>query len=147
MLQFGSSGHVEQPEGLVIENYTRCEEGVSRGTKSIGNTRMLARKLLVDPHGFPYRALRYAQGKLTGAPKILPQAATDRLLRINHYWLKSREDFLRKGELNRRGYMGGKETRERFEQLDAAANRAENRDILRFLDPLRGRLAKRAQSG
>ncbi|MHC4222681.1 MAG: glycosyltransferase family 92 protein [Planctomycetota bacterium] len=147
MLQFGSSGHVERPEGLVIENYTKCEEGVSFGTKSIGNTRMLARTLLVDPHAFHYRGWKIVQGKLTGTPKVLPRAETDRLLRINHYRLKSREDFLRKGEINREGYMGDKETAERFEQIDATHNQAENRDILRFLAPLKERLAERARSG
>jgi hypothetical protein len=145
--QFGSSGHIERPEGLVIESYTRCERGRSRGTKSIGNVRMLARKLCVDPHGFEYRGLRYLQGKLTGSPRVLPRDATAKILRINHYRLKSREDYLRKGNLNREGYMGGKETVDRFELLDATHNLAENRDILRFLSPLKERLARRSQSG
>jgi hypothetical protein len=147
LMQFGSSGHVERPKGLVIEDYTRCDEGLSHGTKSIGNTRMLARRLLFDAHSFRYRPMRYLQGKLIGAPRVLSRHATSKLLRINHYRLKSREDYLRKARLNRHGFLGGKETVERFERIDATHNRAENRDILRFLAPLKQRLADRARPG
>jgi len=63
------------------------------------------------------------------------------LLRLNHYRLKSREEYLRKGAINAGGWMTGKQTVERFESVDATHNEAENRDIQRFLEPLKKRLA------
>jgi len=37
---FGSGGHIEKPKGLVIENFTRCEESTDN-SKSIGNNKFI----------------------------------------------------------------------------------------------------------
>lgn len=140
-LEFGSSGHIQSPRGLVIENYTRCQSAVSRGTKSIANAEMIAPAYCVDPHGFPYRAGKVLRGKLTGSPRAMHRRVTARLLRLNHYRLKSREEYLRKGAINTGGWMTGKQTVERFESIDATHSEAENHDIQRFLEPLKNRLA------
>ena len=138
--QFGSSGHIKRPRGLVLANYIKCERALSRGTKSIGNTRMIARNRWVDPHRFRYRPAKVVRGWLTGSPRSLGRHAAAELLIINHYRLKSREDYQRKTEVNAGGWMTGKQTTDRFEQIDATHSDAENRDILRFLGPLERRV-------
>ena len=110
MLDFGSSHHLRKPVGLTIEAYTKTRPG-TRDFKSIGNARFLARDPLSNPHRFRYRLALAA--RLRGAAKLRPEAAAP-LFRLNHYFTKSRDEYLRKGEINARGYMAGKESEQQF---------------------------------
>ena len=138
MLDFGSSHHVRKPPGLTIEAYTKTRPG-TRDFKSIGNARFLARDPLSNPHRFRYRLALAA--RLRGAAKLRPEAAAA-LFRLNHYFTKSREEYLRKGEINARGYMAGKESEQQFVAINRDANVSDNRDIHRFLPALRERLCE-----
>ena len=139
LLQFGSSGYHKSPEGLVIENYIRCEREISRSTKTIGNTDMIATDCSVKIHTYRYRALKILQGWVAGSPREMHRRVTGAILRINHYRTKSREDHLLKGKVNAQGYLAGKETLERFNELESNHNESENYDIQRFLQQLRVR--------
>ncbi len=48
---FGSSNHINKPDGLVLENYTRSEES-SSNIKSIALTKYISDKDYGDPHSF-----------------------------------------------------------------------------------------------
>ena len=100
MLDFGSSHHLRKPPGLTIEAYTKTRPGLSRLRRTIGNARFLARDPLSNPHRFRYRLALAA--RMRGAAKLRPEAAAP-LFRLNHYFTKSLEEYLRKGKINSRG--------------------------------------------
>jgi hypothetical protein len=136
MLDFGSSYHQGKPDGLVIESYTRAARDF-RNHKSIGNTAFITNELLSNPHRFRYRlALRR---RFFGAAKVQGSAATA-LFRLNHYFTKSLDEYVRKGKINARGYLAGKECYHNFVRINLRANQVENREILRFAPVLRTRL-------
>jgi hypothetical protein len=72
---------------------------------------------------------------------VRPEAAAA-LFRLNHYFTKSRDEYLRKGEINAGGYMAGKESEQQFVAINRDANIADNHDIQRFLPALRQRLGE-----
>ena len=144
--QFGSSGHVESPQGLVIENYVGCEKGLTRSTKSIGHMPDIIEDYCGHCHHFRYRHLGVVAKWLGGSRAVMHRNVTAKYLVINHYRLKSREDYLRKGTNNQGGWMSGKQTLERFEEIDATHNEEENRDIQRFIPQLKSRIAQRESS-
>jgi hypothetical protein len=95
---FGSSGFNKRPKGLVIENYTRRE----RDAESSGRF-----KTIVNPrHVFwidtsHYSNVKYGtvdeDGKRFSKKSLTAKAgAPKRKIRINHYIVKSREEFLEK---------------------------------------------------
>jgi hypothetical protein len=109
---FGSSGHEKRPEGLVIENYTRrvnYDKNYETFTKCIVNPRFITAEVN-DPHiffpkpgkeitredGIPLRWGDHHHRK----PEPFPMSK----IWLNHYFTKSREDFMIK--YNRRGPDG-----------------------------------------
>ena len=89
---FGSNGHVRRPAGGVLKNYTKRRKSVDRHIKSIcqpGATLCSAH----NPHSFIY-----SQGtpvnenkKPCRGPFNEPGSAD--ILRVNHYWVKSKEEY------------------------------------------------------
>jgi glycosyl transferase family 92 len=89
---FGTSGHRTRPAGLVIENYLENDSGAGKNAiKSIIDPRRTARcdsvhsftyveGTAVNEHGYPIH------GHLT-------KSVSHSILRINHYWAKSEEQF------------------------------------------------------
>jgi Glycosyltransferase family 92 len=89
---FGTSGHRTRPAGLVIENYLQNDAGEGK----------LAIKSIVDPRrtvGCPsVHHFTYTQGMAAnenGYPikAQFTKSVSHSLLRINHYWAKSEEQF------------------------------------------------------
>ena len=140
-VMYASSGHILKPDGLVIENFVKCQH---EGNKHI--------KLIVDPqrtreilsaHHASYRdgALtvnelkRPVEGMFSTPPSITR-------LRINHYWTKSVEEFflskVARGETNNNPYLRGVEGCLVAERL---YNTGEDYLIQRYLPRLRARLA------
>jgi hypothetical protein len=96
---FGSSGHRTKPPGLVIENYLRRTglPGVNRQIKSIVNPREV--RAFCVPHFFMYRegwAVDENRRPITKSPLSLTEEVSFARLRINHYSIKSEEEFRRK---------------------------------------------------
>ena len=79
-------------------------------------------------------------GRVRGYPDQLRDAAAESLFQINHYDTKSREEYERKARLNNCGYMAGKETTSRFDELNRKNNAREDTKILRFVPALQARL-------
>ncbi len=99
---FGKSGHSTQPPGLVIENYLR----------RMGDARPRHRKIksIVDPtrvrhcaspHHFVYTegfAVDENHNVLDTPPRSMTNQVSLSLLRVNHYWTRSAEEWKRKLE-------------------------------------------------
>jgi Glycosyltransferase family 92 len=85
---FGMSGHKTRPPGLVIENYTvrTTRPRRNRWFKSIVDPRRVYQAR--GPHVFSYK-----DGKQVYP---VPAFAPFDLLRINHYWTRSEEEFREK---------------------------------------------------
>ena len=95
-LYYGSSGHEKKPHGLVIENYTWRELPEKNPlTKTIGNPRLMQCSL--NPHLpiYKYGACNVLEnGTVNYGPRSL--SVHMECIRINHYALKSKEEFLKK---------------------------------------------------
>ena len=102
-LHFGSSGHIKQPNGGVVENYLwRAEEEfhVNRLIKTIAiPSRIFA---YVSPH-YPLYRRNYKEYDENGQVLAGDRSETvsTKKLRINHYFTKSREEWIKKVERGR----------------------------------------------
>lgn len=95
-IYFGSSGHVQRPSGLVLENYTRRAAKGNSHVKSIigpgaANSHFLNPHFLdpgdyVDASGTPITWNPTKRGRTNGARHL-------DLARIQHYYTRSRQDY------------------------------------------------------
>jgi len=92
---YGSSGHKSRPEGLMIENYTTAiprDHYENTHTKAIVQPAKTARAG-TNPHCFIFKSGNHA---VSEDFKIVPNAWTPHCsskLQLNHYFLKSYEEF------------------------------------------------------
>jgi hypothetical protein len=99
---FGSSGHKVAPAGLVIENYRLRASDDRGGTiKSVVDPRRALHNSAggTNPHAFVYRdgLAVNEQMKPIGRPRLSHSAPVSySRLRINHYCMKSEQQFRRK---------------------------------------------------
>ena len=129
---FGTSGHVTRPAGGVLQNYYRCHQ--HRLVKSIVNTRFV-KDIGSDPHHFMYSSgyfavdVNFTKVPLYANPQDgpIPQYLFDTIY-INHYELKSREDYLLKMNRGRADLPDTPNPIERIDAIDSA-----NTDACSFL--------------
>jgi len=145
---FGSSGHRTKPEGLVVENYVRPTDkpGVNRQIKSIVRPREV--RAFCVPHFFMYRegwAVDENHRPISKPPLSLTDEVSFARLRVNHYSIKSEEEFRRKlargpadSTVPKRDLWDEDEIQRRLRIW----NEVEDRDILRFLPDLKRALAR-----
>jgi hypothetical protein len=150
---FGSSGHRTKPPGLVIENYVHRTgaPGVNRQIKSIVNPREV--RAFCVPHFFMYRegwAVDENHRPITKPPRSMTEEVSFSRLRVNHYAIKSEEEFRRKlargpadSTVPKRDMWGEDEIQRRLRIW----NEVEDRDILRYLPDLKQALAQPAARG
>jgi glycosyltransferase involved in cell wall biosynthesis len=137
---FGSSGHVARPCGLVIENFTRRSEdsfGPNQHVKSVVRPGSVVRSAnahyfevrgdYIGPRGEQFRWARDGIGE---------QSPVFDTIQINHYFVKSRDDWAKK---IRRGYHDGDRHESEFNGYDR--NDVEDTRILRFRDATKAVLA------
>jgi hypothetical protein len=93
---FGTSGNIERPSGLVIENYTKAsppESGENLHTKAIVQPKH-TRCTGGNPHCFLYNKGYIAvDEQYRVVPSAWSQTHTAELIQLNHYVSKSVEDF------------------------------------------------------
>jgi hypothetical protein len=145
-LTFGSSGHRTRPPGLVTWNYVlRSEAGFQHNThvKSIVQPqRTLSAR---NPHAFDYRP---GQRCVDERGRLVPDAFmenTTRTVQVNHYFTKSRAEFLEKaargradgGRFLKRQFGRFDNAEEMFEDFDRHCSVVEDRFIQRYTAPLR----------
>ncbi|MBX9660028.1 MAG: hypothetical protein K2X00_15790 [Nitrospiraceae bacterium] len=154
---YGSSGHIEKPSGLVIENYTRRAEDnflLNRHVKSIVKLEHAIRPLTSHLFEVRYGIFDDAGNDLhMNAPYgfFEEKPATHKLLRCNHYHVRSKAEYRKKAM---RGYFGIDDAKlegeQKFQSMFECHDRNEVEDdsALRFrqlmnffLEPGRERLA------
>lgn len=125
---FGSSGHVTSPDGMQIDNYRLRypqQDSENMLLKSIVQPRRVSRPN--TPHHFDYPDGHTCVNE-DRVPVVSPGSyITAKRLRVNHYFYRSQEDYVRKAERGRadnherNGYT---RTMDMFlEQLDKATER------------------------
>jgi hypothetical protein len=144
---FGSSGHVRRPDGLVLENYLLRADSISPIIKSIVNPRRVAAP--ANTHHWLYQNGTCASDE-NERPVETSQSvpATAGILRINHYWSKSREDGENKvarGAVDQ-WTIENPRSMELWHEFDSGMNQVEDREILRFVPELKRRLAARRRA-
>lgn len=101
---FGSSGKINKPDGLVIENYDKhvsCFDKVSNHIKTVCQPRFVRKDAMKDPHHVLYRS---PTAKWTVNENMIPVFGpfsnySSNKIQLNHYWTKSLEEF--KGKIER----------------------------------------------
>ena len=127
---FSSNGHVKRPAGGILENYTACL-GLNSHIKSI--VQPAKTQIAKSAHHFLYTSSNFCANE-DGIP--IPGFSTYPLankIRINHYYYKSRNDFMEK--IDRGLVTQMKSGRERtIKDFDAHLDKPtyEDRSILRF---------------
>jgi hypothetical protein len=93
---FGSNGHIEQPNGLVMENYTKASTGAYKSnlhTKAIVQSACI-KHAGTNPHYFVlhsgFEAVNEKCEKVSGA---FSKSHSVNRIQLNHYTIKSLEDF------------------------------------------------------
>jgi hypothetical protein len=145
---YGSSGHSSPPPGLVTESYLRrAEAGPNVHIKTIADPRRV--RSITSPHFCKFDeglAVDENQRPITGPPYSMTGEVSFARLRVNHYAIKSEEEYRRKLA---RGSADGapKQASLTAEQLERRAgfyNDVEDRTILMYLPRLRAALSVEA---
>lgn len=87
-MMYGSSGHIKQPQGLVIENFTKHAKDCSSSFKSIFNPRAAVDAYLV------HNAIGVGKWVDENRIEIGISKPTSDVVQINHYFTKSKEEFV-----------------------------------------------------
>jgi glycosyl transferase family 92 len=144
-LEFGTSGHLHKPSGLVIESYLRRRSyppGSEVEIKSIIDPARAAH--CVNAHRFAYKdgfAVDENEQPVVGPPYVKSRISTS-AMRVNHYATKSEEEYRRKQtQWNTAGRQVSWPPPEWFDSLQAEFDDA----ITTYASALRERL-KRVQA-
>jgi hypothetical protein len=150
---FGPSGHLTKPSGLVIENYTECSPHPLSDRQVAG----LRYKTIVDPsavtgmgtHFFPLRNLGAIAINEAGYRTPVYgtrdlRFASSKKLQLNHYFTRSLEEMREREAKGRVGKNGRRVHNYLERRLKAYAVATANDDkILRFVPALKERLRQR----
>jgi hypothetical protein len=141
---FGTAGHRTKPAGLVIESYLRrgVRPDVNTWIKTIADPARVA-KTTPSNHWFVYtEGFAVDENKRPLEKGSQTEVASFSRLRINHYWMKSEEEWRRK--LARPMAHSGKPrrfTEPAMVRMDQEFCAVEDRTITRYLPALREALA------
>lgn len=140
---FGSSGHLEKPPGLQIENFLMrgpIEFGWNTHIKTIARPGVVGQAL--NCHCFSYKS---GHGCVSEDGKAVTDAwnkpATARRLQLNHYFSRSRAEFMEK--LARGAADGTQKRMEFFDIVERECGAVRDDGILRFVPALKAALEKR----
>jgi hypothetical protein len=153
---FGSSGHETRPSGLVLESYVRRTEaiGVNRHIKSIVNPMRV--RAFASTHFFMFdRGLTVDERRrpITGPPLSMTEGVSFERLRVNHYVIKSEEEFrLKVARGPADAALMSMRMRNRFSEARLARmarkyNNIEDRTIQMYLGELKEALARHEPPG
>ena len=89
---FGSNGHETRPPGGVLLNYTKREKEINKHIKSIVQP-LFTLCSADNPHSFWYKQGGAVNEKKEPCPGPFNEPASVDRLRINHYWVKSKQEY------------------------------------------------------
>ncbi|WP_421872907.1 glycosyltransferase family 92 protein [Marinoscillum sp.] len=122
-INFGNNGHEQTPDMPVLRAYTRREELYS-DHKDLANGDFLSNnRFAFSAHWWHYKAHKF--GKM-----LTDHAAIG--WRINHYYIKSFEEYLHRQNVSR----GRPEGEEGFKEKNQRCNEVEDVSMVRLLDQL-----------
>ena len=143
---FGTSGHEDRPDGLVIESYTQRAAMPPEPDRK----KLLSYKTIVDPaevaaagtHRFVLKdgfiMFNDRGEQMNWNDWRNPKYATAERLQLNHYFTKSREDFEakhRRGRVSQSGLVMPKTALARLELIESQTQ--EDRQIQRFVSAVK----------
>ncbi|WP_415716525.1 glycosyltransferase family 92 protein [Maridesulfovibrio sp.] len=116
---FGSSGHISAPDDLVISSYgMRMAEPTTY--KSMARSECILRQNYSTAHDFNV--------KITDKKNLF----NEEVLVLNHYYTKSREDFINKVKNYNNGYMDGFKDLDLFNNFNSQPMVQDSGEILRY---------------
>jgi hypothetical protein len=146
---FGSNNHDSRPPGLVTENYTKTTNQLTdlklTNVKSIGNVDFISTKYqFSNVHRFIYRfsIIDIFKRLFIGYPRVVHEKNADQLFQLNHYKMKSKEDYLNKRVVYSESWLADHNFEQEFENYNSKLNDIEDHNILRFIPELKSRLTK-----
>jgi hypothetical protein len=122
-LVFGSNGHKNKPDGSQTDSFTRRSlktHPVNGHIKSIVQTRYV-KKPGPDPHQFKYKYLKYCVNENLERLNGPIVKHTSNKIQLNHYFLRSQEEFRIKVNRGRADYNVPRKMQE-FDDTDKDAN-------------------------
>lgn len=102
-LMFGSNNHVEQPDGLLVENFTKSDVRLDRHVKSFVRPECVKR--IINPHyyivGNISRCYNACGFRMSNSPfNNMPKPFFKSPIYVAHYYIQSEEEFKkRKGRI------------------------------------------------
>ena len=131
--RFGPSGHENNFTLPVIERFTK------RYPEYDYNWKVAGKSSSIDSSAGYYTCHRYFY-KFNPFKKEIDDIITSKYVHLNHYYIKSREEYLDKIKYHSEGHKAGKEKPDKWPEADKAASCDDDGKILRFLDRLKERL-------
>jgi hypothetical protein len=144
---FGSSGHVDAPNGLVIENFTRRapdEFDPNRHVKSIVRMTNLGQPGIHIPNALTGDIVDMKGNLIARELNGIHDSVVFEGLVINHYFTKSQREWEQKRARGRATKSISDKERERANSMffEYDRNEVEDRAILRFLPSVRREIAE-----
>ena len=131
--RFGPSGQEKNSSLPVIERFTKRYPDYDCNWKVAGKSSCIDSSAGYHTcHHFFYR--------FDPLKKELTDAVTSKYVHLNHYYIKSREEYLAKIEYHSKGHKAGKENPDKWPRADQEASFEDDGKILRFLGELKARL-------
>jgi hypothetical protein len=139
-IYFGSNGRLARPEGGVLETYTRRSAVPNRHVKSIVNPRRVI-KYGNSHHWFYSHAALPVNTQGTPVYGSFSEPAVADVLRINHYYSKSREEFMAKAAMkswvDKEGARFPSRTMDAWNRQASLNNEVEDESAARLLSELK----------
>ena len=114
-VMFGSNNHNKKPNGIIIDNYTKCEKIQNKHVKTMCRPRYV-NKICI--HGVELNKTNlYIDSKKNIIESPFNENYTIDLIQINHYWGKSEEDLKEKIERGRAPINKKREMQKNYHQM------------------------------
>ena len=144
---FGTSSNVDKPEGLVAENYTQRRRTPAGSEKNLCRVKSIVRpRAVTGVHNTHTLILRNGYPESWTEKRVhighadhRPQHFSDEVLRINHYYSKSSEEYHARRAVPAEGNRGDFRSNDRLLKL-IEQDTVEDLAIQRFVPELRRRL-------
>ena len=139
-LRFGPSGHKMIPDLPVIDSYKYRYEKNDKNWKSVGNSKYIStNKKFFGCHFFFYNFSIFK--------KVLDDDVTSKYLCLNHYYIKSKDEYENKIRLNENGYLKGKENLDKWFKINDEASFKDEGEILKYSSELKKQLGNYYKTG
>ena len=132
--RFGPSGQEKNSSLPVIERFTK------RYPRYDFNWKVAGKSTCIDSSA-GYQTCHRFFYRFNPLKKELGDEITSRYLHLNHYYIKSREEYLAKIEYHSSGHKAGKENPEKWPNAERDASLEDEKLIFRFLSRLKEALA------